>query len=121
GQGQTPSGHNVYVAWGAGGSHPALDFTRSPEGGESSETPRSILGEARLPSLVSAGPQLAAGPDGLVCAVCDWTTQQDSSGDMIGQVVAVCSTDAGRSFAAPVHLGAEAAAIALPGDVRPNS
>jgi hypothetical protein len=40
---------------------------------------------------------------------------------MIGQVVAVCSTDAGHSFAAPVHLGAEAGAIALPGDVRPNS
>jgi hypothetical protein len=121
GQGQTPSGHNVYVAWGAGGSHTALDFTRSTDGGESFETPRRILGEARIPSLVSAGPQLAAGPDGLVCAVCDWTTRQDSSGDMIGQVVAVCSTDAGRSFASPVRLGAEAAAIALPGDVRPNS
>ncbi len=40
---------------------------------------------------------------------------------MIGQVVAVCSADAGRSFTAPVHLGAESAAIALPGDVRPNS
>jgi hypothetical protein len=40
---------------------------------------------------------------------------------MVGQVVAVCSTDAGRSFAAPVHLGAESAVIALPGDVRPNS
>ena len=58
-----------------------------------------------IPSLVSAGPQLAAGPDGLVCAVCDWTSQQDSSGDMVGQVVAICSTDAGHSFAAPVHLG----------------
>jgi hypothetical protein len=121
GQGQTPSRHNVYVAWGAGASHTALDFTRSTNGGQSFETPRRILGEARTPSLVSAGPQLAAGPHGLVCAVCDWTTQQDSSGDMIGQVVAVCSTDAGHSFAAPVHLGAEAAAIALPGDVRPNS
>jgi hypothetical protein len=121
GQGQTPSGHNVYVAWGAGASHTALDFTRSTDGGASFETPRRILGEARTPSLVSAGPQLATGPHGLVCAVCDWTTQQDSSGDMIGQVVAVCSTDAGHSFAAPVHLGAEAADIALPGDVRPNS
>jgi hypothetical protein len=120
-QGQTPSGHNVYVAWGAGASHTALDFTRSINGGQSFETPRRILEEAGTPSLVSAGPQVAAGPDGLVCAVCDWTTQQDSSGDMIGQVVAVCSTDAGHAFAAPTHLGAEAAAIALPGDVRPNS
>ena len=121
GQGQTSSGHNVYVAWGAGASHTALDFTRSTNGGESFETPRRIMGEARIPSLVSAGPQVAAGPDGLLCVVCDWTTQQDSSGDLIGQVVAVCSTDAGRSFAAPVHLGAESAAIALPGGVRPNS
>jgi hypothetical protein len=121
GQGQGPAGRNVYVAWGAGASHTALEFTRSTDGGASFEPPRRILGEARTPSLVSAGPQLAAGPDGLVCAVCDWTTQQDSSGDMTGQVVAVCSTDAGRSFGAPVHLGAESAAIALPGGVRPNS
>ena len=40
---------------------------------------------------------------------------------MVGEVVAVCSTDAGHSFAAPVHLGWESAAIALPGDVKPNS
>ena len=40
---------------------------------------------------------------------------------MVGQVVAVCSTDAGHSFAAPVHLGSESAVIALPGDVKPNS
>ncbi|MDX6336290.1 MAG: hypothetical protein QOG05_3630 [Streptosporangiaceae bacterium] len=121
GQGQTPAGHDVYVAWGTGNSHTALDLARSSDGGQSFAPPRRILAEARVPSLVSAGPQLAAGPHGLVCAVCDWTTQQDSSGDMIGQVVAVCSTDAGHSFAAPVHLGSESAAIALPGGVRPNS
>jgi hypothetical protein len=40
---------------------------------------------------------------------------------MVGQVVAVCSTDAGHSFAAPVHLGSESPVIALPGDVKPNS
>ena len=119
--GQGPSGHDVYVAWGAGASHTAVDFTRSGNGGQSFEAPRRILGEARSPSLVSAGPQVAAGPDGLVCVVCDWTTQQDPSGDLTGQVVAVCSTDAGDSFAAPVRLGAESAAIALPGGVRPNS
>jgi hypothetical protein len=121
GRGQGPSGHNVYVAWGAGASHTALDFTRSTNGGESFETPRRILPEARTSSLVSAGPQLAVGPDGLVCAVCDWTTKQDSSGDLVGQVVAVCSADAGRTFAGPVHLGAESAAIAMPGGGRPNS
>jgi hypothetical protein len=121
GQGQAQAGHNVYVAWGSGASHTALDFVRSTNGGESFEPPRRILGEAGTPSLVSAGPQLTAGPAGLVCAVCDWTTKQDSSGDLTGQTVAVCSTDGGRSFAAPVHLGAESAAIALPGGVRPNS
>ncbi len=39
---------------------------------------------------------------------------------MIGQVVAVCSTDGGRSFAAPVHLGSESSWIQLPGDVKAN-
>ena len=121
GAGPGPPERNVYVAWGAGVSHTALDFRRSTDGGETFEPPRRILGEARVPSVVSAGPQLAAGPHGLVCAVCDWTTQQDSSGDMIGQVVAVCSTDEGHSFAAPVHLGSESAVITLPGDVKPNS
>jgi hypothetical protein len=121
GESQTPHGQNVYVAWGAGVSHTALEFTRSDDGGRSFEPPRRILAEATVPSLVSAGPQLATGPHGLACAVCDWTTQQDSSGDMIGQVVAVCSTDAGHTFGASVHLGSESAVIALPGDVTPNS
>lgn len=119
--GQTPATRNVYVAWGAGASHTALDFARSTDGGESFGPPRRILAEAAGPSLVSAGPELATGPGGLVVAVCDWTSQQDSSGDMIGQVVAVCSTDAGRTFAPPVQLGSESAVIALPGGVLPNS
>jgi hypothetical protein len=121
GQGQDSSGHNVYVAWGAGASHTALEFTRSTDGGETFETPRRILAEAGISSLVSAGPQVAAGPDGLVCVVCDWTTRQDPSGDMTGQVTAVCSADAGDTFGGPVHLGAETATIALPGGARPNS
>src|SRR6185369_9066763 len=120
-QDQTSGTRNVYVAWGAGASHTALDFSRSTDGGKTFEPPRRILAEAGTPSLVSAGPELATGPKGLVAAVCEWTSQQDPSGDMIGQVVAICSTDAGRTFGAPVHLGAEAAAIALPGDVIPNS
>jgi len=121
GPGQTAPSQNVYVAWGAGASHTALDLTRSTDGGQSFEPPHRILAEAGTPSLVSASPQLAAGPNGLVCAVCDWTSQRNSSGDVIGHVVSVCSTDAGQSFSAPVHLGSESAAIALPGDVRPNS
>ena len=109
------------MAWGAGASHTALEFTRSTDGGQTFAAPRRILAEASAPSLVSAGPQVAAGPDGLVCVVCDWTTKQDASGDMTGQVIAVCSADAGDTFGGPVHLGAETATIALPGGVRPNS
>jgi hypothetical protein len=121
GRGQNPSGHDVYVVWGAGATHTALDLARSGDSGQTFARPRRILAEASVPSLDSAGPELAIGPDGLVSVVCDWTTQQDSSGDMIGQVVAVCSTDGGQSFAAPVHLGTESAVIALPGGVQPNS
>jgi hypothetical protein len=121
GAGQTPSEDNVYAVWGAGASHTALDLRRSTDSGESFEPPRRILEEAGVASVASAGPELATGPYGLVCAVCDWTTQQDSSGDRIGQVVAVCSTDSGQSFAAPVHLGTESAVIALPDDVEANS
>ena len=121
GQGQTPSEYNVYVAWAAGDSKTALDFTRSTDGGKSFEPPRRILAEASALSAESAGPELAAGPNGLVCAVCYWTTLPDSSGDMIGQAVAVCSTDGGHSFAAPVHLGSGSSDIQLPGDVKPNS
>jgi hypothetical protein len=121
GQGQTRTERNVYVVWGAGDSHTALDLRHSTDGGETFAPPRRILAEASEPSLVSAGPQLATGPHGLVCAVCDWTSQQNPAGDMIGHVVAVCSTDYGRSFAEPVHLGSESAAIALPGGVKPNS
>lgn len=121
GQGRTSGAQDVYVAWGAGASHTAVELTHSADGGQSFEAPRGILAEAPIPSSVSAGPQLGAGSNGLVCAVCDWTSRQDSSGDTVGQVVAVCSTDAGHSFTGPVHLGAESAVIALPGDVRPNS
>jgi hypothetical protein len=121
GAGQTGSERNVYAVWGAGNSHTALDLARSTDGGQSFAPPRRILDEATVPSVTSAGPELATGPHGLVCAVCDWTTKQDSSGNMVGQVVAVCSTDAGRSFAAPVHLGSESSVIALPGNVQANS
>ncbi len=123
GQGRTPSEHNVYIVWGAGNSRtaPALDFTRSTDGGESFEPPRRILEASTIASMASAGPAMATGPDGLVCAVCDWTSQEEPSGNLTGQVVAVCSTDWGHSFAAPVPLGWESSVIALPGNVMPNS
>ncbi len=121
GHGQTMSEHNVYVAWAAGNSKTALGFTRSTDGGRSFDPPRRILAEARDGSYESAGPELAAGPHSLVCATCYWTTLPDPSGDMVGQAVAVCSTDGGRSFGAPVHLGSGASDIQLRGDVKPNS
>jgi hypothetical protein len=123
GPGSTPSARNVYVVWGAGSARiaPALDFARSTDGGQSFEPPRRILAPSTIPSDVGAGPELAAGPDGLLCAVCDWTSHRESTGDITGQVVAVVSTDWGDSFAAPIRLGSESSVVVLPGDVMPNS
>lgn len=123
GHGRTPSEGIVYVVWGAGDARtaPALDISRSTDGGRSFELPRRILPPSPVPSAVSAGPELATGPGGLVCAVCDWTSKRESSGDVTGQVVAVCSTDWGQTFSAPVQLGSESSVLALPGDVMPNS
>jgi len=122
GAGQTPSQRNVYVTWGGGADdlhRNNLAFTRSTDGGKSFEHPRTILTDNRR-SILSAGPRLAAGPRGLVCAVCPEAAYQDPSGDMVAQMMAVCSTDAGQSFAAPVPLGWGSPMISLPGGVIPN-
>jgi hypothetical protein len=122
GAGQTPSQRNVYVAWagGADGLSPSdLAFTRSTDGGKSFEHPRTILRDNRR-SETTAGPRLATGPRGLVCAVCPEAAHEDSSGDTVAQMVAVCSTDAGQSFAAPVPLGWGSPRISLPGRVIAN-
>jgi hypothetical protein len=121
GAGQTPSERNVYVAWagGAGGNPSDLAFTRSTDGGKSFESPRTILTDNR-PSDISAGPRLTAGAHGLVCAVCSEAAYEDSSGDTVAQMVAVCSTDAGQSFAAPVPLGSGSPRISLPGGIIAN-
>ncbi len=119
GAGQTLSQRNVYVVWAGGGNPSDLAFTRSTDGGESFESARTILMDHR-PSVDSAGPALAAGAHGLVCAVCHVAAHQDSSGDMVGQAVAVCSTDAGQSFAPPVPLGSSSLDIGLPGGVKPK-
>jgi hypothetical protein len=116
GAGQTPSQRNVYVTWGGGADnlHPSdLAFTRSTDGGNSFEPPRTILTDHRR-SMTTAGPRLAAGPRGLVCAACTEAAHQGPSGDMVAQMVAVCSTDAGQSFAAPVPLGWGSEVIVLP-------
>jgi len=122
GAGQTPSQRNVYVTWAGGADdlHPSdLAFTRSTDGGKSFEHPRTILTDHRR-SMTTAGPRLAAGPHGLVCAVCPEAAYQDSSGDIVAQMMAVCSTDAGQSFAAPVPLGWGSPVISLPGRVIAN-
>jgi hypothetical protein len=107
GAGQTPSQRNVYVVWAGGADNlhgNDLGFTRSTDGGNSFEPPRTILTDHR-PSEMTAGPRLAAGPRGLVCAGCPEATHQGPSGDTVAQMMVVCSTDAGQSFAAPVPLG----------------
>jgi TAT (twin-arginine translocation) pathway signal sequence len=140
GAGQTPQERNVYVTWagGADNLHPNdLGFTRSTDGGHSFEPPRTILTDHR-PSVMTAGPRLAAGPRGLVCAGCPEATHftgklppppsggshhkppPGSEGDLVAQMVAVCSTDGGQSFAAPVRLGWGTPIISLPGGVTAN-
>ena len=49
GRGQTPARADVYVVWGAGNSHTALDLARSTDGGQSFEPPRRILGRPPSP------------------------------------------------------------------------
>src|SRR5262249_59679897 len=106
GAGPAPSQRNVYVVWAGGADylHPSdLAFTRSTDGGTSFEPPRTILTDHR-PSEMTAGPRLAAGPRGLVCAGCPDATHQGPSGDMVAPMMAVCSTAAGQSVGAPVRL-----------------
>ena len=119
--GESASQRYVHAIWAAQdpNGNPALAFTRSTDGGESFGSPRHILTDDR-PSNGSVGGKLVAGPHGLVCAVCN-VAVQESSGDTIGHVMAICSTDFGRTFAAPVELGAEALDIGLPGGVKAKS
>jgi hypothetical protein len=121
GTGQTPSEHNVYVAWAGGSYGRELSFTRSTDRGHSFEAPRAIIPTDRTSRMTVAG-ELAAGPHGLVCAVAERAAaRRHRSGDMQAQVVAVCSTDGGNSFGAPVLLGTDSPFFNLPGGVLPNS
>jgi hypothetical protein len=118
GPGQTSSDRTVYVVW-AAGNKSGLGFTRSTDGGETFEAPRMILDDEAGVTVLSSGPALAAGPNGVVCAACDRTTRNDPSGDVISQVMAVCSSDGGRTFGAPVTLGQESSIISLPAGAFP--
>jgi hypothetical protein len=116
GTGPAPSQRNVYVVWAGGADYlhgNDLGFTRSTDGGSSFEPPRTILTDHR-PSEMTSGPRLAAGPRGLVCAGCPEATHLGPSGDMVAQMMAVCSTDAGQTFGAPVPLGWGTPIISLP-------
>jgi hypothetical protein len=122
GAGQTPSERNVYVVWASnqneGGD--SVTMRRSTDGGMSFEHPRTIL-NAHSPSETSMAPKIAAGATGLVCVVANGKGHHNAAGDIVARVMAVCSTDAGHSFAAPVDLGEEWLDMGLPGDVIPNS
>jgi hypothetical protein len=120
GTGQTPSEHNVYVAWAGGISGRALSFTRSTDSGQSFEAPRMITPVYDNGMLTVAG-ELVGGAHGLVCAVAERNARQDASGDVHAQVIAVCSMDGGKSFAAPVQVGTDSPFFNLPGGVLPNS
>jgi hypothetical protein len=120
GAGPTPAQPYVHVVWGAG-KMSALSFSRSTDGGATFEAPRTILGDESSTPDISPGAALAAGPNGLVCIVCDRVTSLDTSGEGFSQVVAVCSTDGGGSFGPPVMLGKESPIISLPGGVIPDS
>jgi hypothetical protein len=122
GPGQTPAERNVYVAWAStrGPEGGSLAMRRSTDGGQTFEPARPILSDHR-PSLVSAGPRIAAGGGGLVCAVCDQVARPSPSGDIIGEAVAVCSTNGGATFGTPITLGSEVLDISLPGGVIANT
>ena len=109
GGGQTLAERDVYVVWEVGDKS-ALGFARSTDGGESFEAHRVILVDGGFPSL-------AAGPNGLVLAACDRMVRPGASGEVTGQVVALCSRDAGRSFGRPVLLGEDSPTIGLPGRI----
>jgi hypothetical protein len=122
GAGEAPTQRNVYVVWAStrGPQGGNLAMRRSADGGQTFEPARAILSDHRR-SLVSAGPRIAAGDGGLVCAVCDQAARPDTSGDIVGQAVAVCSTDGGATFGAPIALGPEVLDISLPGGVIANT
>lgn len=122
GAGQTTSERNVYVVWASNGNEggDSVALARSTDSGMSFEPPRTIL-DAHVPSMESTGPKIRAAANGLVCVVGDTAAHWASSGDMVAHAMAVCSTDAGHSFAAPVELGWESLNMTLPGDVIANS
>src|SRR5262249_57469249 len=64
--------------------------------------------------MAAGGGRVAAGRRGLVCAGCPEAAHLGPSGDVVAQMMAVCSTDAGHSFGAPVPLGWGSAVISLP-------
>src|SRR5262249_7971882 len=116
GAGPAPSQRNVYVVW-AGGADDRppndLAFPRPTDGGKTFEPARPILARPP-PSAATRAPRLAPGPRGLVCAGCPEAAHLGPSGDVVAQMMAVCSTDAGHSFGAPVPLGWGSAVISLP-------
>lgn len=107
---------NVYAVWVAA-DHQALGFGRSTDGGISFEAPRMIQG----PADTGVGtPMVAAGPQGLVCAIYEGTPDPSASPDFDSQVEVVCSADGGQTFGPPITLGQDTSILALPGDVNPD-
>lgn len=113
---RAPHCGNLYAVWVAD-DHAALGFTRSTDGGTSFEAPRTIQGATQDVST----PMVAAGSDGVVAVIYEGPMDLTVQPDLAYTVEVVCSTDAGTTFGPPATLGREAAEIALPGGVQPNS
>jgi hypothetical protein len=86
-----------------------LGFARSTDGGSSFDPVRTV---AEAGGLVTASPMLAAGSDGLVCAIFGVFPTKILTGgrkerrpEIIAPIRVACSTDYGLTFAAPIELG----------------
>lgn len=118
-----PGAKNLYAVWTVDGNT-KLGFARSADAGRSFESPRTIAKAAR--NGIVASPMLAAGKDGLVCAIVGLWPESAVAGagpkgsarrrpEIVAPVAVVCSTDHGRTFGRLIRLGLGAMELHLPG------
>jgi hypothetical protein len=107
---------NLNVVWSTD-ENTRLGFARSTDGGRSFEPARTI---AEAGGLLTAAPMVAAGSDGVVCAIFGvFPTltggKRRRRPEIIAPIRVACSTDSGQTFAAPVELGRGAMEMWVPG------
>jgi hypothetical protein len=106
----------IHVVW-SFANNTKLGLARSTDGGRNFEQPRVI---AQAGGAVTAAPVLAAGKDGVVCAIFGvWPRPtkgpRERRAEISGPVRVVCSTDHGQTFASPIGLGRAAMEMHVPG------